>query len=270
MNVKRLLWFAGIIILVILLVAGIVTWYQGLEDNDENLPEQNVVGNEVVSGTNNTYAQFSVEPVVEGLKVPWDIVFTSPERMLITERTGAIRQVVQGELREAPLIVFQEVRGTGEEGLMGMALDPEYDTNKFIYISYAYPDNNSYTVRVSRLIDNGNNLREEVLIDGIPAARNHAGSRIAFGPDNKLYITTGDALNAELAQDRESLAGKILRLNPDGSVPEDNPFPGSPVYSLGHRNPQGLDWHPVALISPIQTEISKGKGSIGNIVRVLN
>jgi len=83
-----------------------------------------------------------------------------------------------------------------------------------------------------------------VLVDGIPGARNHNGGRIAFGPDGKLYAATGDAGRGELAQDTGSLAGKVLRMNSDGSVPDDNPFPGSLVYSYGHRNPQGLAWHP--------------------------
>jgi aldose sugar dehydrogenase len=83
-----------------------------------------------------------------------------------------------------------------------------------------------------------------VLVDGIPGARNHNGGRIAFGPDGKLYATTGDAGRGELAQDTGSLAGKVLRMNPDGSVPDDNPLPGSLVYSYGHRNPQGLAWQP--------------------------
>ncbi|MGH9921192.1 MAG: PQQ-dependent sugar dehydrogenase, partial [Nitrososphaerales archaeon] len=99
---------------------------------------------------------------------------------------------------------------------------------------------------VSKLVKSGSGgYSEQTLIDNIPAAGIHDGGRIKFGPDEKLYITTGDAGVPDLAQDKTSLAGKILRINSDGSIPEDNPFPNSPIYSYGHRNPQGLAWHPV-------------------------
>ena len=97
----------------------------------------------------------------------------------------------------------------------------------------------------SRYRDDGASLSgRTVIIEGIPAARNHAGCRIRFGPDGKLYVTTGDATDRKIAQDLKSLGGKTLRLNPDGSIPADNPFPGSPVFSYGHRNAQGIDWDP--------------------------
>jgi glucose/arabinose dehydrogenase len=92
-----------------------------------------------------------------------------------------------------------------------------------------------------------------VILEGIPAAQYHAGCRLRFGPDGKLYATTGDATNGKIAQDMRSLGGKTLRLEPDGSIPADNPFPGSPVFSLGHRNAQGLDWDPVSGLQ-LQTE----------------
>jgi quinoprotein glucose dehydrogenase len=99
--------------------------------------------------------------------------------------------------------------------------------------------------RVIRLEDRGNRARfDRVIIDGIPGGLNHNGGRIAFGPDGMLYVTTGETFDAELAARLDSLGGKILRLTPEGKVPKDNPFPGSPVYSFGHRNPQGIAWHP--------------------------
>lgn len=190
---------------------------------------------------------YGMEVFVQNLQVPWSIVFTSPRRILVTERKGRLRVIENGQLLDQPLKVFDEVSSTGEEGLMGMTLDSDYEENRFLYISMAYPKEERLAVKVVRYRDEGDSLSDEtVILDDIPAAQFHAGSRIKFGPDGKLYVTTGDATDKELAQDPQSLAGKILRLNADGSVPEDNPFPGSPVYSLGHRNPQGIDWHPLS------------------------
>ena len=117
--------------------------------------------------------------------------------------------------------------------------------SRFVYLAYAYDSPDGPRVRVSRFRDDGASLSgRTVIIEGIPAARNHAGCRIRFGPDGKLYVTTGDATDRKIAQDLKSLGGKTLRLNPDGSIPADNPFPGSPVFSYGHRNAQGIDWDP--------------------------
>lgn len=107
---------------------------------------------------------------------------------------------------------------------MSLTLDPEYSTNKYIYISYAYRGAKGMMVKVVRFTDEGNSLTSpRIIIDLIPAAKYHAGSRLAFGPDGKLYISTGDATDKSLAQNMDSLAGKILRINADGSIPSDNP-----------------------------------------------
>ncbi|MFA4931122.1 MAG: PQQ-dependent sugar dehydrogenase [Patescibacteria group bacterium] len=187
--------------------------------------------------------EYRVEEVARGLFVPWSIVFTSAERMLVTERDGKVRQVINDVLQDAPLHVFSEVSALEEEGLMGMTLDPDYENNRFIYFCLAYPRGDEYVDKVVRWRDNIDSLGEEtILIDDIPAAVYHAGCRVKFGPDQKLYITTGDATERYLAQDMNSLAGKILRINSDGSIPADNPFFGSPVWTLGHRNSQGIAW----------------------------
>lgn len=189
---------------------------------------------------------WQIEEVVAGLEVPWGIAWTSPDRMLITERPGRLRVVEAGVLSPDPLHVFANVSSNAEEGLMGLAVDPNYLDNQFLYFSYAYRSGSDYLVRVVRFRDGGDSLTDEtIILDSIPAARFHAGARLAFGPDEKLYVTTGDATDKQIAQDLESLGGKTLRLNPDGSIPDDNPFPNSYVWSYGHRNAQGIDWHPV-------------------------
>jgi len=191
---------------------------------------------------------YRIEKVVENLYVPWSIVWTSPSRMIFTERNGKIRVFENNTLRPQPLIEFSEVSATSEEGLMGMALDPSFETNKQLYVCLAYPAGGSVLKdKIVMLRDQGDRLTvEKVILDGIPAAQYHAGCRLRFGPDGRLYITTGEATDKEIAQDLSSLGGKILRINSDGSIPQDNPFPNSPIWSYGHRNPQGIDWHPVS------------------------
>lgn len=189
--------------------------------------------------------EYSIEVFAENLTVPWSIAWTDKDRMLVNERTGKIRIIQNGKLLDAPLLEVKEVSVGSEEGLMGLAVDPNYSENKFIYISYAYGKGNDMYIKVVRYKDNGNNLSDElVLIDKIPGAKNHAGCRLRFGPDGKLYITTGDATDRDIAQELDNLGGKILRINSDGSIPSDNPFPNSLVWSYGHRNPQGIDFFP--------------------------
>jgi hypothetical protein len=139
---------------------------------------------------------------------------------------------------------MDDVYSEGEAGLLGLALDPQFAQTRFVYLYYSARAGGGAVNRVVRYREAGSRLAERaVLLDGIPAAQIHDGGRIRFGPDGLLYITAGDAANTSLAQDLGSLAGKILRINRDGTTPRENPF-SSPVYSYGHRNPQGLDWHP--------------------------
>lgn len=188
---------------------------------------------------------FNIELVASNLFVPWSIVFTDKDRILFTERNGKLRIFWEGSLLDKPLKIFNDVSTGGEEGLMGLAVDPNYKNNKFIYVSYAYDKGNALAVKVLRFKDTGDSLTDEkLLIDNLPAERYHAGCRLRFGPDGKLYVTTGDAGERQSAQNINTLYGKILRINSDGTIPSDNPFPKNPVWSYGHRNPQGIDWYP--------------------------
>ncbi len=190
-------------------------------------------------------SSWKMEVVAENLEIPWSIVFTSPERMLVSERRGTIREINAGQLNPQPVYTFTDIASRDEAGLMGMAASPDYAADHFIYVCYSTSGGSGLINRVVRLLDEGSTLSlDKIILDNIPSAQNHAGCRLGFGPDSKLYVTTGDALQPQAAQDLQSLAGKILRLNPDGSIPEDNPFSGSAVYSFGHRNPQGIAWQP--------------------------
>jgi len=184
-----------------------------------------------------------VEVVARRLETPWALAFAPDGRLFVAERPGRIRLVAGGRLQRKPVAVLKVVE-RGESGLMGLALDPRFDDNGFLYVCYTADIGGGRGVnRVGRLtFRDGVAANEVVLLDRLPAAEMHDGCRLKFGPDGKLYFTIGDAGVPELAQRLESLAGKILRVNADGSVPADNPFAGSPVYSLGHRNPQGLAW----------------------------
>jgi len=193
--------------------------------------------------------RFRVEAVATGLEIPWAMAFAPDGRLFVTERPGRLRVLVNGVLQAKPLAEFPEVKNARETGLMGLALHPRFAQNRWLYVAYAYQAKERY-VRVERFRETGDSLVErKTIIEDIPAANYHAGCRIKFGPDRKLYITTGDATAGIYAQRLDSLHGKTLRVNEDGTIPGDNPFTGitgvrAEIFSYGHRNSQGMDWQP--------------------------
>jgi aldose sugar dehydrogenase len=185
-----------------------------------------------------------VEEVVTGLSVPWSIAFLPDRDMLVSERAGQVRLVQNGQLRPEPIATV-EVSDRAEDGLLGLAVHPDFANNRFFYVYFTAEDNGSPVNRVERwrlAPDKLSASRDRVIIDNIPVAQFHNGGRIRFGPDNMLYVGTGDARVPESSQDVNSLAGKILRLTPDGEIPTDNPFQNNPAFITGIRNTQGFDW----------------------------
>ncbi|HEX9879981.1 MAG TPA: PQQ-dependent sugar dehydrogenase [Candidatus Binatia bacterium] len=188
--------------------------------------------------------RFDVVALVSGLDTPWDLSWGPDGAIWFTERKGTVSRLdlVTGK---TSLVGRMDVREVSESGLMGMAFHPDFALHPFVYLVYSYEWGDGIGNRLARWRYDGSGLRnEEILQDGIPGAPNHNGSRLAVGKDRLLYMTTGDTQRSSLAEDRASLAGKVLRFTLDGRWAPDNPY-RNPVYSYGHRNPQGIVFHPV-------------------------
>jgi glucose/arabinose dehydrogenase len=173
------------------------------------------------------------------------IVFSPDGRMFISEKnTGRIMIMEDNALLPNPFTSLDGLYVNWEQGLLGLAIDPKFQQNHYVYAYYTTTNNETGEPmnRVVRFTDSNNTATEmKILLDDIPASRGyHSGGALAFGPDDKLYITVGDATQHIFAQSISTLIGKVLRINADGSIPSDNPFPGSPVYTLGHRNMYGI------------------------------
>jgi quinoprotein glucose dehydrogenase len=172
--------------------------------------------------------------------------FAPDGRLFLTEKTGSIRTVAPGgRLDPAPWATVPTVRDGGEGGLMGLALHPDFPREPWVYVMYTTYAGATRVNRVVRFREaNGRGTGEEPVVDDLPSALNHNGGRIVFGPDRMLYVSAGDAYHPMAAQDLASRSGAILRVTPEGRVPPDNPFPGSPVWARGLRNPNGLAFQP--------------------------
>jgi glucose/arabinose dehydrogenase len=193
--------------------------------------------------------RFRVETVANGLEVPWGFAWLPNKDLLFTERPGRVRIIENGKLRVEPVFTVPDVEPSSESGLMDISLHPDFAKNGFLYLGYAYNKDGKH-IKVVRYKYAGDKFTEpKTIIEDIPGAPNHAGMRCRFGPYGKLYVVTGDSTDWNLAQKNDSLAGKTLRLNDDGTIPKDNPFVGKAgyrpeIWTTGHRNPQGLAWQP--------------------------
>jgi aldose sugar dehydrogenase len=193
-----------------------------------------------------------VETFAEGLSHPWGLAFLSDGRMLVTERPGRLRLVSKEGKLSKPLSGVPEVFAAGQGGLLDVAIDPDFQSNQLVYISYAEPGEGGASTVVARGKLGKHGLEDvEVIFRQLPKVdgANHFGSRLAFAPDGKLFITLGERFKFTPAQDLSNDLGKIVRINPDGSIPEDNPFVGRKdarpeIWSYGHRNAQGAAIHP--------------------------
>lgn len=177
------------------------------------------------------------------LDIPWDVALLPTGQLLITERTGAVKRF---DGQSVTTVATIPVATVSESGLTGIALHPKFEQNQLLYLYYTYRAGGELKNKVVRYRYEPSKLVEEkTILQGLAGGQIHNGGRLKFGPDGMLYVLTGDAARPAFAQDPNRLEGKILRLTDEGGVPADNPTPGSMVYTLGHRNPQGLSWHPL-------------------------
>jgi glucose/arabinose dehydrogenase len=192
------------------------------------------------SAANDRVLTAAVDRVVATrLEAPWGLAFLPDGTALVSERDSSLVKHVAPDGTVTRVGRVSGVDGSGEGGLLGLALSPSYDRDRMLYVYYTRGDENV----IARMTYDGSRLTDQkVVFDGIPSGPIHDGGRIAFGPDGMLYVGTGEAGRRDPAQDKDDLGGKILRITPDGDPAPGNPFGGSPVYSLGHRNVQGLAW----------------------------
>lgn len=233
-------------LLVFIIAAGLVA----IAIVNRSGPETNVPANPPPAAPKPPGANIPlVSTVAAGLNIPWALAFLPTGNMLITERPGSLLLVDSSkDFKVSKIADLNEVKAVGEGGLLGVAVSPRFSVNKHIFLFYTYStDGSNILNKLVRYDFDGTRLNgEKTILQDIPGSQFHNGGRIKFGPDGYLYVTTGDAQDPPLAQNKDSLAGKILRVDEEGDPPPDNPF-GNPVYSYGHRNPEGLAWQGVNL-----------------------
>ncbi|NNF79801.1 MAG: PQQ-dependent sugar dehydrogenase [Rhizobiales bacterium] len=196
--------------------------------------------------------EFAVETLTEKLDAPWGFAFLPDESVLITEQDGALLHLKNGVL-SAPLAGVPKVKSGGQGGLLDVAIDPDFARNRFVYLTYSEPGKDGAGTALARGVFNGQALEGTTVIfrqNKKTSGGRHFGSRITFAPDGTLFFTIGDRGNRPRAQDPRDHAGSVLRINRDGAVPPDNPFSDGQkalpeIWSIGHRNPQGIDVHPL-------------------------
>jgi glucose/arabinose dehydrogenase len=230
-------WRPVLVVLCVLLVGALISVSQRVASKERQIDGKQ--------------GPIKVERVAKGLNRPWGLAFLPDGRMLVTEKSGTLRIVTKDGASE-PLKGVPKVVAKGQGGLLDVALDPAFAENGLVYLSYSEPGEGGAGTAVARgklgdgsLDDVEVIFRQKPKVDG----GNHFGSRFAFSPDGKLFVTLGDRFKFDPAQDLASHIGKIVRINPDGSVPDDNPFVGQEgklpeIWSYGHRNAQGAAIHP--------------------------
>jgi glucose/arabinose dehydrogenase len=240
------MWHALSVGVLALVIAQTIETRACKDDNSGNNPTTTPPQTTSDVFTTRDGVRFRVDTMVTGLEVPWSLAFAPDGRLFVTERPGRVRIVNLTTGSSELALTLDGVYTQGEAGLLGLALDPDFNQNRFVYLYYSATLGSGAVNRIVRYREVSGRLGERaLLVDNIPASTIHDGGRLKFGPDGLLYASAGDAANQNLAQDVASLAGKLLRINRDGSSPRENRF-SSPVYSYGHRNPQGFDWHPAS------------------------
>ncbi|WP_271767986.1 PQQ-dependent sugar dehydrogenase [Aquimarina algiphila] len=211
-------------------------FYCSSDDNSTSNPDPDPDGEEPTE---------AATTLISTLSIPWELVWGPDDFLWVTERNGKISRIHPDTGEQQEVLTISNVAQVQESGLLGMVHHPNFDTNPYVYVVYTYNGSSGLLERLVRFTFDNNTLSDEtILLDQIPANSIHNGSRLLITSDLHLLMTTGDAGNTDLSQNMNSLGGKILRLNLDGTIPVDNPFTGSYVYSYGHRNPQGLTFHP--------------------------
>ena len=219
------------------------------------------------------------ETFVGGLMLPVAFEFAPDGRQLfVNELYGKVRLVEDGELRPDPVVVLPTTQGL-EQGALGLALDPNFARNRWFYVFYSQTQDGRNEPRRNRIVrfteHDGRGIDETIVLDnlpiGFPGPENvngdHNGGRIGFGPDGKLYVTLGDAAKRSEAKKPKGLFGKILRINPDGSIPSDNPNPDEPIFAMGFRSPFGLDFQPGTGLPWVTDNGPQGHDEINRVVR---